>query len=42
MFKMREEIEGSKRKVQEPNAIKNPKTGEIIMSSNRIKAVTLQ
>ena len=42
VFKMREEIEGSKRKVQEPNAIKDPKTGEIIGSSNRIKAVTLQ
>ena len=32
LFKMREEIEGSKRKVQEPNAIKDPKTGEIIVS----------
>ena len=42
VFKMREMIEGSKRKVQEPNAIKDPNTEEIIVASKRIKAVTLQ
>ena len=42
VFKMREVIEGKKKKAQEPHAIKDPKTGDLIVSSKEIKAVTLQ
>ena len=38
---MREEIEGTKKTVQEPHAIKDPKTGEIIVPSKTIKAIRL-
>ena len=42
VFKMRGEIEGSKKGAQEPHAIKHPKTGELIVNSDEIKKVTLQ
>ena len=41
VFKMREAICGPKKKGQEPNAIKNPKTGDLVVSSEEIKKVTL-
>ena len=41
VFKMKTKISGSKKEVQEPNAINNPKTGELITDAEEIKKVTL-
>ena len=41
VFKMREAICGSKKKGQEPNDIRDPKTGKLVVSSEEIKNVTL-
>ena len=35
VFRFREVIEGNRKKVQEPHAIKDPKTGELIVSSKQ-------
>ena len=40
MFKMRKLIEGPRKKVQEPTAIKH--TGKLIVSNSEIKSVTLK
>ena len=42
VFKMRELIEGQRKKVQEPTAMKHPNTGKLIVSSTEIKSVTLK
>ena len=42
IFKMKEVINGPKKKAQEPNAIKHPKTGDLIVSAEGIKKVTLE
>ena len=41
VFKMREAICGLKKKGQEPNAIRDPKAGELVVFSEEIKNVTL-
>ena len=41
MVKIKTKISGSKREAQEPTAIKNPKTGELITDAEEIKKVTL-
>ena len=42
IFKMREIIEGPKKKVQEPTAIKHPITGKLMVSGTEIKSATLE
>ena len=42
MYKMREIVEGPKVKPQEPMAINNPKTGELITDEKEIKRVSLE
>ena len=42
VFKMKEAIVGSKKSGQVPNAIKDPKTKELVVSSEEIRKVTLQ
>ena len=38
---MKELINGNKKAGQEPNAIRDPKTGELVVSNEEIKKVTL-
>ena len=40
--KMRELLEGPRKKMQEPTAIKHPQTGKLIVSGTEIKAVTME
>merc|ERR1712026_339558 len=42
MYKLRDIVEGPKVKPQEPMAINNPKTGELITDENEIKQVSLE
>ena len=42
VFKMKEAINGPKKKTQEPSAVKDPTTGELVVSSEEIKKVTLK
>ena len=39
---MRELLEGPRKKMQEPTAIKHPQTGKLIVSGTEIKAVTME
>ena len=41
IFKMKEIVNGPKKPCQEPTAIKNPKTGDLVVSNEEIKKVTL-
>ena len=41
IFKMKEVVNGPKKGGQEPSAIKDPKTGDLVVSSEEIKKVTL-
>ena len=38
---MKEIVDGPKKPCQEPSAIKNPKTGDLVVSNEEIKKVTL-
>ena len=42
VFKMREEIAGPKKQPQEPHAVKDPKTGKNVVSTEEIKRVNLE
>ena len=42
VFKMREVVNGPKKKAQEAQAIKHPESGELIVSSKEIKKTTLE
>ena len=42
VFKMKNMVEGSKKSGQEAQAIKDPKTGDLVVASSEIKKVTLE
>ena len=42
VFKMRKKITGGKKQGQEPSAIRDPETGDLIVESSMIKAATLK